>query len=101
MDFRKIISGTNSKTCQKWSFWSLLAAAEHVCSRAAFVHPFERVSNAVFGWNLPLLGCLNPRIAVRVLDGFSALRALFWAVQTSKESQKGRQGKMQCPLIAE
>lgn len=60
MDFRKIISGTNSKTCQKWSFWSLLAAAEHVCSRAAFVHPFERVSNAVFGWNLPLLGCLKP-----------------------------------------
>lgn len=95
MDFRKIISGTNSKTCQKWSFWSLLAAAEHVCSRVAFVHPFERVSNAVFGWNLPLLGCLNyPRIAVRVLDGFSALRALFGPSRPKK--RVGRGGRARC-----
>lgn len=36
-----------------------LAAVEHVGSRATFVNPFERVSNAVFGCNLPLFGCPN------------------------------------------
>lgn len=58
-NFEKKNSRSNSKTCQKWSFWSLLAAVEHVGSRATFVNPFERVSNAVFGWNLPLFGCPN------------------------------------------
>lgn len=79
----------------KWSFWSLLAAVEHVGSRATFVNPFERVSNAVFGWNLPFLGVLNPRNRSQGLRRLLSASDLFFG-PSRPIRRVGRGGRARC-----